>query len=343
MTSRRVVFANWQLPLNNKFPHAGLWLDKFLTSQDGGSEEIKPATQLVKEVSGIDEPAGYQQFYSRWLETLAKLGVKPRPITVNGRLAIGLGRASVIETGLTLHHTYGVPIIPGSALKGLASTYADQYLANTVWRKGGKAHNALFGTVNRAGVVTFFDALPETGKGNWKIHPDVITVHHPDYYQGKSTPPADWDSPTPIPFLAITGTFLVALQPAPGAEGWEEVAYGILGQAMAKLGVGAKTSSGYGRMRIDKPLPQLAIGVMFSMKITQIESGDVELAFRDEQVMGIPKNDKGVYIYIPHDQIGNRPLRVGQNVHCIVLEILEDEYDFIVKCRPATKSEREAE
>lgn len=250
MTSRRIVFANWQLPSNNQSPHAGLWLDKFLTGHDESSEEAKPATQLVKEVSEINQPAGYEQFYNRWLETLAKLGVKPRPITVNGRLAIGLGQASVIETSLTLHHTYGVPVIPGSALKGLASTYADQYLANSIWRKGEKAHNALFGTVSRAGVVTFFDALPEPGKSNWKIHPDVITVHHPDYYQGKSKPPADWDSPTPIPFLTVTGTFLVALQPAPGADGWEEVAYGILDQAMTELGVGAKTSSGYGRMQM---------------------------------------------------------------------------------------------
>jgi CRISPR-associated protein Cmr6 len=249
MTSRRTVLANTPLPHNNQYPHAGLWLDKFLTGQDGGSEDTKPATQLVKEVSGVAEPAGYKLFYDRWLDTLAQLGVKPRPIKINGRLAIGLGRASVVETGITLHHTYGVPVIPGSGLKGLASTYADQYLANTLWQKGEKAHNALFGTTKAAGVVTFFDALPLPGQ--WQLRPDVITVHHPSYYRGENKPPADWDSPTPIPFLTVTGTFLVALQPSPGAEGWEEVAYGILGHAAAELGVGAKTSSGYGRMELN--------------------------------------------------------------------------------------------
>lgn len=339
MTSRRTVFANWQLPANTKHPHARLWLDKFLTGQEGGSEEAKPAMQLVSKVSGIAEPAGYKLFYDRWLETLAQLGVKPRPIKISGRLAIGLGRASVIETGITLHHTYGVPVIPGSGLKGLASTFADQYLANSLWQKGEKAHNALFGTTQAAGLVTFFDALPLPGQ--WQLRPDVITVHHPSYYRGENKPPADWDSPTPIPFLTVTGTFLAALQPAPSAEGWDEVAYGILGHAVAELGVGAKTSSGYGRMRLDKPIPELVTGALLPMKVTQIEVGDVELTFRGDQIMGFPTGDKEVYIYIPHDHVGTRQFRVGQNVDCIVLEIVEDDYDFIVKCRPATKEERQ--
>ena len=35
-----------------------------------------------------------------------------------GRLVIGLGGENVLETGLTLSHTYGTPMIPGTALKG---------------------------------------------------------------------------------------------------------------------------------------------------------------------------------------------------------------------------------
>ncbi len=35
------------------------------------------------------------------------------------RLVIGLGSESVYETGLTLHHIYGFPYIPGSAIKGV--------------------------------------------------------------------------------------------------------------------------------------------------------------------------------------------------------------------------------
>ncbi len=41
-----------------------------------------------------------------------------------GRLLVGLGANSVLETGLTLQAPGGLPFIPGSALKGLARTYA---------------------------------------------------------------------------------------------------------------------------------------------------------------------------------------------------------------------------
>lgn len=40
-----------------------------------------------------------------------------------GRLLVGLGADTVLETGLTLQHVTGLPIIPGSALKGLCRSY----------------------------------------------------------------------------------------------------------------------------------------------------------------------------------------------------------------------------
>jgi CRISPR-associated protein Cmr6 len=44
--------------------------------------------------------------------------------TARSRLIVGLGGKGVLETGITLHHVTGLPIIPGSALKGLARAYA---------------------------------------------------------------------------------------------------------------------------------------------------------------------------------------------------------------------------
>lgn len=253
--SRRRVLRDRTLPRNN--PHAGLWLDKFLVNQPKFAPKPKPGedaltTKLVKEVCKIGEPDGYATFFNRWLKTLKQLGVTPHTVKVNGRLSIGLGRASVIETGITLHHTYGVPVIPGSALKGLASSYAHQYLDKTIWAKGEPAHKTLFGAQDRAGGVIFYDALPlpkDNGKQQWKLEPDVITVHHKVYYMKGDQPPADWDNPTPISFISVTGAFLIALVPdSPKRKGWEKVAYGILQQALDELGIGAKTSSGYGRL-----------------------------------------------------------------------------------------------
>ena len=103
----------------------------------------------------------------------------------------------------------------------------------------------------------FFDALPV----DYRIHPDVMTPHHSAYYGGEEVPPADWDSPIPVPFLSVTGKFLFALGLAPGVdkeEGkpWLEAAWKILELALGEEGIGAKTTSGYGRFRLEEPEPQ---------------------------------------------------------------------------------------
>ena len=248
ISARRHTLANIPPPKNKS--HAGLWFDKFLTGHPEERDERSkdkplPYSQLVNECCAIGEPADYKSFFARWEDTLKGMGVQSRVVKVNGRIAIGLGNASTIETGATLHHTYGVPYIPGSGLKGMTAAYARQHLGKADWGKGSDAYKTLFGTTDSTGYVTFFDALPCPGK--WKLLPDIITVHHPEYYQGqKGSAPADWDSPTPIPFLSVTGSFLVAL----GGQYplWNESAYNILEIALTEKGVGAKTSSGYGRI-----------------------------------------------------------------------------------------------
>ncbi len=235
--------------------HAGLWLDKYLVAEGGNqSGDDKPKSILVGEAARIPEPPIYEAFYKRWKRSLAEIGVPEthmRAAKVTGRLAVGLGSESVLETAITLHRTYGVPFIPGSALKGLAASYARRRLEGAGWRKDGEDHNILFGSTETAGYVTFFDALyvPGSGFRNSEKKPqalwaDVITVHHPTYYQGDQ-PPADWDSPNPIPFLSATGNYLIALH---GEERWVQAAFEILELALTEEGIGAKTSSGYGRM-----------------------------------------------------------------------------------------------
>src|SRR6266516_6731851 len=131
--------------------------------------------------------------------------VRPREAEVQGRMVIGMGDESVLETSVTLHHTYGVPYIPGSALKGLAASYVRQKLGEE-WQKEGEAYKTIFGETNDAGYITFFDAyyVPGSGYKGQVLYPDVIAVHHQNYYQGgeKAKAPADWDSPIPVPFLS---------------------------------------------------------------------------------------------------------------------------------------------
>ena len=237
--------------------HAGLWLDRYLSSQlpKGVTVDSVKGTQqqsLVVETCAISVPAIYEVYYKTWKQVLQTQGAICREAVVQGRMAVGLGAESVIETAVRLHHTYGVPFIPGSALKGLAANYAHQQYADKRWQKGGEAHTVIFGSPQEAGFVTFYDALyvPDSGR---PLHPDVITVHHPDYYKEGKNAPADWDNPNPISFISATGTYLIALEGEHPL--WVHAAFNILQEALEKYGVGAKTSSGYGRLAVKDSSP----------------------------------------------------------------------------------------
>jgi len=47
-----------------------------------------------------------------------------KPFRTSSRLIIGLGGTSPLETSITLHHTFGIPYIPGTALKGVCRMVA---------------------------------------------------------------------------------------------------------------------------------------------------------------------------------------------------------------------------
>ena len=171
-------------------------------------------------------------------------------------MVVGLGAESVLEVSIGLHRTYGVPYIPGSALKGLAAAAAHKKLEDPAWRKIGEdgkigaSHKILFGDQESSGYVTFHDALWVPTGDKLPLDLDVMTVHHPDYYQGTERPPADWDNPNPVAFLSAHGTYLLA---ATGPEEWADAAMAILKEALEKDGIGAKTAAGYGRMKVNRP------------------------------------------------------------------------------------------
>jgi CRISPR-associated protein Cmr6 len=249
----------------NKNSHTGLWLDRMLNKQVSKEEKLPkntehPYTTHIQTTCSILENSDYETFFTnRWLPALPQKNL--RVAKAIGRLVVGLGSESAWENNITLHRTYGVPYIPGSALKGLAAAYAHKYLQDDQWRKPGTtaeimsekyaaAHKVMFGDTTTEGYITFFDALyvPGSGHNGKALWPDVITVHHPNYYQKtgtEQTAPADWDDPTPIPFVSATGQYLIALA---GDSNWVKTTLDILALALADMGVGAKTSSGYGRL-----------------------------------------------------------------------------------------------
>src|SRR5437764_360207 len=121
--------------LQTKSPvsHAGLVLNRYLTvarrpkeKGGGNGNHVEARKQLLEAaMSATVEAKGvYQEAFSRWKSALTSQ-ITCVELRVTGRLIVGLGADNILETGITLHHTYGVPFIPGSGLKGLAAHYCD--------------------------------------------------------------------------------------------------------------------------------------------------------------------------------------------------------------------------
>ncbi len=221
--------------------------------RDSGAARLKLLDQTIqasRRAQGI-----YRLAFDRWVRESA--GWAAAEVNVKDRLAIGLGGASVTEVGITLHHTYGTPVLPGSGLKGLASHYAA-----AVWGRkdpqyaaGEEAHKSMFGTTGDSGFLVFHDAWirPDSlGANNCGVVLDVMTPHHPDYYmRDDQTAPTDFDDPTPIQFLTVRGIFRLVVEcNGEGAEAgkWAQLGLKLLLEAVKYWGAGAKTSAGYGRM-----------------------------------------------------------------------------------------------
>lgn len=263
--------------------HPGLWLDRYMPIYSDDEikrnpanpakrmrlQEQQPKKVLVGTVASLSAAGNgdlYKEFFfERWRESLAAVGAQMREGTVRTRMVLGLGSEGVLETSIALHRTYGVPYIPGSALKGLLAAYMREHYQQAA----GYAALAefLFGTTEGAGYLTVYDALyvPESGFDGSPLHADVMTVHHAEYYGKKEKPPADSDSPVPVPFLTATGRYLLALgmpdvdaAEQDAAQRWVGFAFGVLVRALDEWGIGAKTSSGYGRLTVPDEQPSAA-------------------------------------------------------------------------------------
>jgi CRISPR-associated protein Cmr6 len=117
----------------NRCDNIGLWLDRFLTVSQNWeiTQEAKRRHHLMKlirrrESQIKEELNALQNRHEAMLEWYKQRGLAVRRIEAKPvwRFVVGLGAAHVLETGITLHRLFGLPIIPGSALKGAARTWA---------------------------------------------------------------------------------------------------------------------------------------------------------------------------------------------------------------------------
>lgn len=268
--------------------HAGLLMQKGLKIWDTNSEKpIKKA--LIKTISDVKAGELYKLAFNRWFNLTysnEELGINKESefahlsATVNGRLFTGLALGGAIETGAMVHHTYGMPMIAGSSIKGAVRAYAEYIFAKRKTvdgeevidyrievKNGEKIKHLQFDVANQqildvlfgaesdddnaeAGYLIWHDAwwIPNVKNEQNPFVDEIVTVHHQKYYQGKLDEALDIESPIPNQQIAITGSFYFTIQ---GAPVWVKYALDLLKGALQYQGLGAKGSNGYGYFDID--------------------------------------------------------------------------------------------
>lgn len=226
-------------------PHAGLALQRYLQQHDDDNASVRA---LLACIADSEIPPVYRKAFERWKASLKD--AVWLEATTRTPLAIGLGNKSPIENGLAIHHTYGTPYLPGSALKGLLRRAAERYGLG----EAGKA--VLFGDTKSAAHLVYWDGWLDPASAR-PYQKDVITVHHPDYYgKGGAVWPTDFDDPNPVVFLSVKPgiKFHLALSsPDPEAQSWLHLAAELVEYGLKHLGLGGKTNAGYGYFAVKRP------------------------------------------------------------------------------------------
>lgn len=244
-----------------------LCLQKYAPWEKAKEEEEKEKPNLKKAYSnctkGFSEKLieKIQKTQGEIISEFQKMGYKAHQFTAQPfwRMTVGLGTASVYEISMTLHHIYGIPYIPASAIKGLLRAYyiIEKFDKDEEAAEKDSNFKKIFGISTKEnsqqGGVIFLDAYPTQRP---KIKLDIINPHYKDYYEGTS-PPADYLNPNPINFLVVEDTpfsfVLLVRSKGPRALNQEEIEEVMenLKKALKTYGIGAKTALGYGVMKIN--------------------------------------------------------------------------------------------
>jgi CRISPR type III-B/RAMP module RAMP protein Cmr6 len=188
-------------------------------------------------------------------------------LTLESRLLLHLGRANVLENvGLCCDRTTGLPLVPGTALKGVISAWAcwaehynpaDKSFRNftdqSKQRRNFTATEAALAQrilgddsasgSEHAGEVIFLGGFPTTPP---RLGLDIVNPHHDA--NGRDV------DPKPNTFLCVEpGTlWQFAFFVRPGvldAAALHAQTKTWIEEALTQMGIGAKTAAGYGRFR----------------------------------------------------------------------------------------------
>lgn len=269
---------------------------KLSSSAPEGPGDAEYKRKAVDAVASAQAAADFCPQWQHFLQSLNPAHYRCLSASPQSRLLVNLSGSITENAGLAMEYICGVPVIPGSAVKGAARRYAAALLKETqdtaAHRKLAEDFLAIFGCVkadfeqkgqlkrllteeeskeitpcNRIGLVSFLQAVPES---NPTIICEVQTPHHSKYMAGKKETATDDELPVPLFFPAVEAgrvsySFCLYSSTRPDlldtAEEW-------LTQALTLFGIGAKGSSGFGLFTVqDKKLsslpPELSAAILF--------------------------------------------------------------------------------
>jgi len=189
------------------------------------------------------------------------------------KMIIGMGSENSLENSLALHHIYGFPYIPATAVKGVLRYIAlvekfgydpgkleemDKELSRLdVMEKNVdetlKELARIFGTQRSKGAVVFADALPDH-ENLPKFDLDILNPHYSSYYNELYSDGGNisWDekyereNPVPVFFPVVKSGCFVFYYKIVRGDGNIKKQVVKLFESAFKEGFGAKTRYGYG-------------------------------------------------------------------------------------------------
>ena len=105
--------------------HLALAYDAWAPVGDDGKVPDNDRPDWLSKLAGIAVSPDYSRSFERWRKSFSAAGDRVFELVLASRLLVGHGNSSASDIGLTVHHTWGVPVIPGSALKGLVAHFVD--------------------------------------------------------------------------------------------------------------------------------------------------------------------------------------------------------------------------
>ncbi|HRF95772.1 MAG TPA: type III-B CRISPR module RAMP protein Cmr6, partial [Aggregatilineales bacterium] len=206
LTTHAENCQNLALIFGRYIPHEAIRNDDILNDRGRATDKVR--SQWLNNLLGKFTPAQLDAMLSSYLNRWFAMTENALrfEMRLRGRMAVGLGGKNPMEFGITLNTLTGLPHIPGSALKGLARSYALLTLAgqfgipieteplekfDEALSKGTHDNNLLakhyhlaFGTQADAGGCVFYDAVVSNiANPNESLFVmDVMTPHFVKYY-----------------------------------------------------------------------------------------------------------------------------------------------------------------